>query len=192
MSVSAVRVRRWTREEYLKMGDAGVFAPGERVELIEGEIVQMTPQKSLHASGVYVVHEVLRGVFAVGFIVRAQLPLALDPDSEPEPDTAVVRGTWRHYVEAHPAVAVLVIEVSDTTLEFDRGPKAWMYAKAGIPEYWIVNLIGRVLEVHRDPGPVSEGSTDHRYRSVQRLAPHQSIRPLGAPDREVRVADLLP
>ena len=192
MGVTIPQVRHWTREEYMKMAEAGIFGPGERVELIEGEIVAMTPQDSPHAAGVRGAQEGLRVTFGPGFDVRPQLPLSLGMDSEPEPDAAVVRGTWRAYVTAHPTTALLVVEVSDATLAFDRGRKAALYAKAGIPEYWIVNLIDRVLEVRRDPAPAREGSSEYEYRSVRRYAPHESVRPLAAPDREVRVADLLP
>lgn len=192
MGVTALQLRRWMREDYYKMGDAGIFAPGERVELIEGEIVKMTPQKSPHASAVRYVQETLRGVFGEGFDVRPQLPLSLGEDSEPEPDGAVVRGSIATYVRAHPRTALLVVEVSETTLELDRGPKGAMYAKAAIPEYWILNLIERVLEVYRDPGPVVPGSSEYRYRWVRRVEAGESVRPLAAPEREIRVADLLP
>jgi len=192
MAVAARQLRHWNREEYLKMGDAGVFAPGERVELIEGEIITMTPQKSPHSAAVRLVQEALRGLFGAGFDVRPQLPLALGPDSEPEPDCAVVRGSVRDYVESQPTTAVLAVEVADSTLDFDRGPKGTLYAKGGIPEYWIVNLIDRVLEVYRDPGPLAPGSSEFAYRSVQRLGPSDSVAPLGGRGGAVRVADLLP
>src|SRR3972149_3722191 len=102
MGVTIPQVPHWTREEYMKMAEAGIFGPGERVELIEGEIVAMTPQDSPHAAGVRGAQEVLRVTFGPGFDVRPQLPLSLGMDSEPEPDAAVVRGTWRGYVHPHP------------------------------------------------------------------------------------------
>ena len=178
MGVTSPQVRHWTREEYLRMAEAGIFAPGERVELIEGEIIAMTPQKSPHAAAVWLAQEALRLAFGPGFHVRSQLPLTLGPESEPEPDAAVVRGTARDYVDSHPTTATLVVEVADTTLEFDRGRKAAMYARAAIPEYWILNLPDRVLEVFLDPGPLPDQPTEHGYRSVRRVGPPDTVAPL--------------
>jgi Uma2 family endonuclease len=192
MIVAAPAVRRWTRDEYYKMAEAGVFAPGERVELIEGEIIAMTPQKSRHTAAIGLAQDALRVAFGSGFHVRSQGPLALDAHSEPEPDIAVVRGTPRDYVEDHPKAGVLVAEISDTTLAFDRGRKAAVYARAGIPEYWIVNLVDRVLEVHRDPGPLPHAPAEYGYRSILRLGPTETANPLHAPAATIRIADLLP
>src|SRR5919198_1146345 len=124
MNAAAPRLRLWTREEYLKMVEAGVFKPGERVELIEGRNVAMSPQNSPHFTAVSLVEEALRTLFGAGYVVRVQGPLDLSPTSQPEPDIAVVRGTIRDYAGAHPTTALLVVEVSDSTLAFDRGEKA--------------------------------------------------------------------
>jgi Uma2 family endonuclease len=192
MILAAPALRRWTRDEYYKMAGAGIFAPGERVELIEGEIIAMTPQDSPHATAGSLAEEALRGAFGPEFHVRSQRPLNLGQESEPEPDAAVVRGRPRDYVHAHPTTAVLVVEISDTTLAFDRGPKAALYARAGIPEYWIVNLVDRVLEVHRDPGPLPHAPAEYSFRSILRLGPAATVNPLQAPAATVRIADLLP
>ncbi len=192
MAVRAPQVRHWTCEEYQKMAEAGIFAPGERVELIEGEVIAKTPQKSPHAAAVRLGQEALRGVFGAGFDVRPQLPLSLGADSEPEPDIAVVRGAPRDYVQGHPSTALLVVEVADATLDFDRGRKAGLYARAGIPDYWIVNLPDRVLEVYRDPGPLADRPAEHGYRSIRRIGPLDSVAPLASPAAHVRVAELLP
>lgn len=192
MRLAFPSVRRWTREEYYRMAGAGVFAPGERVELIEGEIINMTPQDSPHAAAGWLVDSALGRAFPPEYHVRSQRPLILGPDSEPEPDAAVVRGAARDYVHSHPTTAVLVVEISLTTLAFDRGRKAALYAKAGIPEYWIVNLADRALEVYRDPGPLPDNPTEHGYRSIQRLGPAETVTPLAAPSATIRVADLLP
>jgi len=114
-----------------------------------------------------------------------QLPLALGPYSEPEPDVAVVEGTIDDYVEAHPSTAVLVVEVADASLQFDRTRKAALYARAGIPDYWIVNLLDGVLEVHRQP----EGDA---YRERLVLPSQERVRPLARPEVEIAVAELLP
>ena len=146
------------------MVDAGIFGSGDRVELLDGEIVEMAPRKSRHATAVTLVADRLRRVCEEigGCSVRAQLPLALDPDSEPEPDVAVVDGTARDYSDAHPQGARLVVEVSDTTLAYDRGRKLAGYARAGIAEYWVLDLGSRALWVHRSPA-------GDRYSDVQRL-----------------------
>lgn len=174
------------------MIDAGIFEPTERAELIGGEIVVMTPQRSSHATGVRLAQETLRAAFGRGHDVRAQLPLALDPDSEPEPDVAVVSGSPRDYRYAHPTTALLVVEVSDTTLGLDRGRKGALYARAGIAEYWIVNLVDGVLETHRDPDSGSGTQHGWAYRTVQRLGAADTVSPLAAPAARIRVGDLLP
>ncbi len=192
MGVTSPQVRHWTRTEYYKMGESGIIGPSERVELIEGEIIAMTPQDTPHAVAGSLVEEVLRVAFGPGFHVRSQRPLSLGPDSEPEPDAAVVRGSARDYLKAHPTTAVLAVEISDATLPFDRGKKAALYARAGIPEYWILNLVDRVLEVYRDPGPSPARPGDHAYRSVRYFGPSESVTPIALPTASIRVADLLP
>src|SRR5437867_4329816 len=105
-----LQVRRWTRQEYDRMVEAGVLAPGERAELIDGEVLAMTPQGSLHATAVRLAEEALRAAFGAGYDIRVQMPLALDPSSEPEPDVAVVRGSPRDYRDAHPAPGPVAAE----------------------------------------------------------------------------------
>lgn len=189
---TAIETRRWTRQEYDTMIDAGVFAPGERVELIEGEILRMGPQKSAHAAGVRAVEEALRTAFGAGYDVRVQLPLALCADSEPEPDVAVVQGSWRDYRDAHPAAAVLVVEVSDSTVDYDRDWKGSLYARAGVAEYWILNLAERRLEVYRDPAPSTSGRRGFSYREVRHISPGQQISPLACPQCPVALHEILP
>lgn len=181
--------RPWTRAEFERAAELGLFGPEERLELIAGEVVRkVPPQKSPHATAIRAVEEALRTAFPHGFDVRVQLPLALGPDHEPEPDVCVVRGSFRDYRHAHPATAVLVVEVSDATLAFDRF-KAGLYAQAGIPEYWIVNLKDNRLEVHRDPETDAAEPFGHRYRTVTRVPPGENAALQGA---VVRVAELLP
>jgi Uma2 family endonuclease len=185
--------RRWTREEFERAGALGLFGPDERLELIGGEVVRkVSPQEAPHATGVRLAEEALRRALSQGFDVRAQLPLALTEDSEPEPDISVVPGTARDYAEHHPSSAALVVEVADTTLATDRGPKASLYARSGITDYWILNVVDRVLEVHRDPAPMADQPFGHHYRSITRHTARDSVDPLGAPGQSIRVADLLP
>lgn len=142
---------RFNRVQYERMTEAGVFGPEDRLELLDGEIIDRAPQKSRHATAVTLVAEVLRTLFGPGATVRVQLPFCLDDNSEPEPDVAVVPGNPRDYRDAHPSRARLICEVSDTTLAYDRGRKLAAYARAGIPEYWILDLTAETLEVCRKP-----------------------------------------
>jgi len=184
--------RGWTRAEFERMAEMGLFGPDERLELIEGEIIQKMTQNSPHATAYRLAEQALNRAFATGFDVRGQLPLALGERSQPEPDIAVVTGAPRDYAQAHPATAVLVVEVSDTTLSDDRTTKAGLYARAGVEEYWIINLSDRFLEVHRQPAAMAEQPLGYNYRSVTRHTEEESISPLAAPHASITVADLLP
>jgi Uma2 family endonuclease len=187
-----VQLRRWTREEYERLGELGVLGPEERVELIEGEIVEVPPQHSPHATGIRLAAISLQGIFAAGFDVRTQLPLALGLHSEPEPDVAIVVGAPRDYKDAHPTTAVLVLEVAEARLGFDREVKASLYAAAGIPEYWIVNLIDRQLEIYRDPAPMPGARYGHGYRTRTIALPGETVPTPSPTSARVAVDDLLP
>ena len=138
---------RWTREAYDRAVEAGVFGPDDRLELIDGQLLAMTPQGSRHAAIVDLTGDVLREVFGADHRVRMQCPLVAGDDSEPEPDLAVVPGRARDYLDAHPTGALLVVEVSDDSLRRDRLIKQRLYARHGIPEYWILALPDACLEV---------------------------------------------
>ncbi len=182
--------RRWTREEYYRLGEQGFF-DNERVELLNGEIWTLPPQNTPHFSAVEAAAEALLEAFGAGFTARRHGPITLVDGTEPEPDVIIVPGSWRDYVEQHPTPAEvrLLVEVSDATLRKDRTTKAQDYARAGIADYWIVNLVHRQLEVFRDPLIRPEGAL---YRTTRILLPGDSLAPLSAPDAPVAVADLLP
>lgn len=183
------RAMRWTVDEYYKIYDAGLFR-GKRVELIRGEIIEMSPMLSPHATSIQLVSQVLRGVFTDGYEVRPQMPMRLSRIDEPEPDVAVVVGSIRDYTEAHPRSAVLVVEVSLTSLRFDRTKKLSLYAENGIEDYWVLNLKQRQLEVYRDPqGNPLEGFS---YGEKLVFGEDEVVAPLAKPDREIKVADMLP
>ncbi len=184
MKTAAPKAIRWTREEYYRMAEAGLF-DGRRVELVRGEVIEMTPQKSRHATGVTLVYTSLSAAFGDKYVARIQLPLILGLDSDPEPDAAVVPGNVRDFVDAHPSTATLVVEVADSSLDYDRTTKCALYAESGIPEYWIVNLVERQLEVYRKP----EGGA---YGERLVLGPSESVEPLSGSRVRVLVADLLP
>ena len=185
MTASVAQVRRWTRSEFRKMASAGIIHPEDRLELIEGEIVEMTPQSSLHSTAVRKAEEALRVVFSEGYDVRAQLPLALGSLSEPEPDVAVVPGRIEDYRDAHPTTAALVVEVADSSLAHDQQVKAKLYASSDIPEYWIFNLVDNCVEVHRDP-------VQGTYRSRIVRGRQDSLTPLATPEASIPVSGLLP
>jgi Uma2 family endonuclease len=183
--------RRWSRSEYERLIEHDFFGPEERLELIDGEIVTVAPQKSLHTSAIGLLQMALANTFGVDH-VRVQSPIALDPASQPEPDLAVVAGDPRHYRDRHPASALLVVEVSDTTLSFDRATKSSLYARAGFREYWILNLVRGELEVYRDPVEEPGARYGWSYRIVERLGADGFVEPLAAPGARIAVADLLP
>jgi Uma2 family endonuclease len=192
MAISPTRTRRWTRLEYERFVDAGIFRSGERLELLAGHLVVSEPQGSLHATAVGLAEDSLRVCFGPGWIVRVQMPIALDDDSEPEPDVAVVPGTRRDYELTHPSCPALLVEVAESSLDDDRGDKAGLYARAGVPEYWIVNLVDRVLEVHREPAASPDVPSVWSYRAVTSLGPGASVAPLARPGALIEVAALLP
>lgn len=190
--MTTVALRRWTRDEYERMVDAGILGPDDRVELVDGEIVTMTPQKSRHAAAIQMAIRALRRVFGDAFDVRSQMPLTLDAVSAPEPDIAIVAGSPADFIDAHPSTAVLIVEVADSSLTFDRTTKAAMYARAGIADYWLVNLGERVLEVRRHPQPSTTTPLGWHFASLQTLRPGETVAPLARPDAHVAVADILP
>jgi len=184
--------RRWTRVEYERLVELGVFRPGERLELIDGALVVSEPQGSRHAATIRRVLTALRHTFGEAWQIDSQLPIALDADSEPEPDVAVVPRDPRAYRDGHPSRAVLIVEIAETSYRIDREYKASLYARAGVPDYWIIDLAHDTIEVHRDPDPSPDAPSGWRYRSVVTLRPPATAAPLAAPDAPILVADLRP
>ena len=192
MTAPDSRERRWTRVEYDRLIDAGVFQPSKPIELLGGLLVVAEPQGDAHFTAIRLAEDALRAAFGPGWEVRGQGPIALDAESEPEPDVAVVPGTVRDYREGHPTHAVLVVEVAESSLRSDRQNKGSLYARAGIADYWIVNLVDRVLEVYREPGPDPAAPFGWRYHSVTLIGLDGSVSPLAAHGRPISVVDLLP
>jgi len=186
---------KWTREQYYRLGELGFF-DGKRVELIRGEIVEMSPINIAHATGVGLVSDALVIIFAAGFYTNVQQPFSVPgaaPGSEPQPDVAVIPGS-RRTATAHPTQAALLVEVADTTLFTDTTTKAQLYAEAGVGEYWVLDLNGRELHVFRDPQPLPlpPDLSATAYRTHLTLDPTDTVSPLAAPAATIRVADLLP
>ena len=181
-------LRRFTCGEYDAMAEMGLFAD-ERVELINGEIVQMSPQSDRHATRIELLTALFCRVFAKGFRIRPQLPLRIQPRSEPEPDLAVVRDQPR---VGHPTTAELVVEISNTSITNDREVKGSLYAKAAIPEYWIVNLRDDCVEVFRKPIKAKGRTFGWEYSQRQILCSGEMISPLCLPAAKIAIKDLLP
>ncbi len=175
----------WDKAQYHQMGEMGWF-DDICVELIEGEIVQRGPISSPHWKSVILTGTALRQVFSSGYVIAEQNGFDGGLRSEPQPDVAVYEGDVRDF-EALPSHALLIVEISLSTLRFDRARKAGVYARAGIAEYWIVNVSERVLEVHRQPS-TRTGSYEERWT----LDSDASVSPLAAPDAVLKVADFLP
>lgn len=186
------KTRHWTRLEYERLIEIGVFRPGEPLELLGGQLVVSEPQGSEHYAAILLVEEVLRSALGPGWLVRTQGPIALDDESEPEPDITVVPGRARDYRRAHPGRPVLVVEVAESSLAHDRAYKGGLYARARVEDYWIVNLIDRVLEVYRQPGPDPAAPFGWSYVSKEVLRTESSIAPLAAAGSRIVVGDLLP
>lgn len=181
----------WSRDEYYRLAELGFFE-GKRVELIEGEVFEMPPMLSPHVTAVRLSANTLERAFGPAYHARSQVPLSLGDRSDPEPDVAVVPGDVRDYASQHPTTAALIVEVSDSTLNYDRATKGSLYARAGIVEYWILNLKARQLEVYRDPVADAEAIHGHRYSTVKIFRAKDSVSPLGAPAAKIKVADMLP
>src|ERR1700730_6034595 len=192
MSTTPARTKRWSRLEYERLVDLGAFPPGDRLELVAGELLVREPQGSPHATAIRSAQEALRAALGPGWEIRTQMPVALDDESEPEPDVAMVPGSFRDYSGAHPSRPALLIEVAESRLAFDREEKGSLYARAGVPDYWIVNLLDRVLEAYREDRPDIRARHGWSYRAALSLGPKEHIAPLAVPSARILVADLLP
>ena len=176
----------FTRDEYYRMAEAGLFRE-ERVELIEGEIVCTSPQNSPHASALYRVAHALERLSGATTCIRGQLPIVLNDWSEPEPDVAVCLPDPYDYSRAHPQPdqILLLIEVADASLAYDRGRRAALYATSNIPEVWIIDLTNRQVEILTAP---DMNASEYRQRHAVRLGARLSL-----PDgKTIAVSDILP
>ena len=192
MRTDAPMDRRWSRIEYERLVALEVLHEDEPIELIGGQMIVAEPKGSPHQTAIGLTAEALRAAFGSGWIIREHGPIALDDDSEPEPDVSVVRGRWRDSRGGHPARAALIVEVSESRLAFDRRDKASLYARGGIADYWIVNLKRRVLEVHRDPALAPSARFGWSYARVHTLRENATVSPLALAGATIAVADMLP
>jgi len=185
------RSYRWTREQFLQMLDLGWFQD-QRVELIGGEVMEMAAQLDLHLASITLTGDALRAALGSGYWVRMQGSLDLSPYGIPSPALAVTPGHPQGAPRTIAKSALLIVEVSDTTVAYDRYHKAPLYAAGGIADYWIVNLVQRQLEVYRDPVADSTQLFGFRYNSRTIVDPPDTVTPLAAPQTSITVADLLP
>jgi Uma2 family endonuclease len=191
---------RVTRDEYYRLGELGFFE-GKRVELIRGEVIEMSPINVEHANAVGFVSDALLLAFAIGHYINVQQPISVlgaRPGSEPQPDVAVIPGSRPRATATaplvHPTHAALVVEVADSSLFYDTTTKAELYAAANAPEYWVLDLNARQLHVFRNPQPLplpaALAATAYQTHTI--LGPTDTVSPLAAPAATIRIADLLP
>jgi Uma2 family endonuclease len=178
--------KRWTRSEYHQLVSLGMIEEGAPYELIEGEVIQNLGQGRKHVFAAMRMFAAMLRLFGEER-VQSQAPVAPDEHNAPEPDVAVLRGPLSDYLEEDPGPEdiLLLVEVSNTTLQFDRSVKAAIYARTGVPEYWVLDVNGRTLDVHRQPSPVG-------YGSITRFTDVDAVSPLAAPDASLPIADFLP
>jgi Uma2 family endonuclease len=180
--------KRWTREEYEAF--AQWMGNQQRLELIDGELISKMGKKRPHVIALNLLRERLAATFGPAF-VNSEAPIDVsaedNPANEPEPDLIVLRRDQLEFLRANPGPAdlVLVVEIADTTLGFDLTAKARLYARAGIIEYWVLDVSGQRMIVHREP------QAGH-YRSVVAYAEHEWVAPIAVPDSKLRVRDVIP
>jgi Uma2 family endonuclease len=175
---------RWSVADYHQMAEAGLLDESDRVELIEGELIDMAPIGSKHAFLVDRLAELLSSGPQAGYMVRVQNPVVLGERNEPQPDIALVRRG--NYIDRHPGSddILLIVEVSDTTLEYDREVKLALYARQGIPEVWLFDVKVGDLNVHRDP-------VEGQYRLVRRPTKSETVSPDLIPAVAIALAEVL-
>lgn len=184
---TTLQLRLWTVEEYHRMAEAGIFGADERVELLEGKIIWMISKGTAHRSAVGRTDYLLKNRLVNRAWVSVQDPVKLNERSEPEPDVAVVKIDPLDYADHHPTPSevYLIIEVADSSLKLDCETKAKAYSKAGIIDYWVLDVVSRQLYVFRQP-------SEDGYQSQKIFAENETISPLAFPDLQVGVFEMLP
>jgi Uma2 family endonuclease len=184
---TTLQLRLWTVEEYHRMAEAGIFGADERVELLEGKIIWMIAKGTAHRSAVGRTDYLLKNRLANRAWVSIQDPVKLNERSEPEPDVAVVKIDPLDYADHHPTPAevYLIIEVADSSLKLDCETKSKAYSKAGITDYWVLDVVSRQLHVFRQP-------TEDGYQSEEIFGSDRTISPLEFPDLQIGVFEMLP
>ena len=183
---TAITKRRFSVKEYYLMADAGILSPRDRVELIDGEIVQMAAMGSYHAGCVNTLNRAFMETLGRRVVVSVQNPVRLSERSEPQPDIALLRPRADLYTESHPRPddVMLIVEVSHSTVEYDRDVKTPLYAEAGIPELWLVNLDEDFIDGLSDPDGAG-------YRTLRRYVRGERIAPALLPDAALEFSEIL-
>ena len=186
LTAKSLARRRFTAAEYCAMGEAGILTEDDRVELLDGELIRMPPISDRHAARVNWLNYHLAPGMRQRAIVQVQNPVRLNDDTEPQPDVALLRfrDDFYRFGKPTPADVLLLIEVSDTSLAYDRGAKLAAYARAGIPEVWIANLPGSRVESYTEPA-------GGEYAVVRHYYPGSSISPQAFPDIALEVARII-
>ncbi len=182
---------RWSIDTYRQLGRCGVFAD-MRTLLVDGEILAMSLPDPPHNLSLGLVEDWLRTTFANGYHVRNQMAFDVGTENDPGPDLAVVVGNRRDYADRQATTAILVVEIADSSLFLDTTRKAELYATAGVPEYWVIDLEHRLLLVFRDPVPLPAGLGATAYRTRTTFGPTDSVSSLAQPSAIIRVAEMLP
>ena len=187
LALEPSQLKRWTVQDYHRMGELGLFDTDEHTELLAGQITLMAPKGTPHVTALHLLAHALRVRLGERALVRTQDPIQLDDFSEPEPDLAVVQGTILDYAEQHPRPdqVYLVVEVADSTLRQDCEVKAKLYAQAGIADYWVLDLKHRQIHLFR--APTATGYTQHLI-----LTEPNQISPLAFSDVLLSLTDILP
>ncbi len=184
-SVTAAPTYQFSVEEYLKLGEVGIFHEDDRVELLNGNIVLMSPIGIRHMNAVRRLNRIFHRLFARKAIVDVQNPVVIDGQSMPQPDVLLLRLDFDESAAPGPADVLLLVEVADSSLLYDQRDKLEAYARNGIAEYWILDLTRNELHVFRDPaGPA--------YRHTQVVRHEESIAPLAFADTPIALGELLP
>jgi Uma2 family endonuclease len=183
---AAATPHRFDVDDYHRMAAAGILSPEDRVELIEGEIVDMAPIGSEHGGKINRLNRLVAQAVADGRLIASiQNPLRLDRRNEPQPDLMLLRPRPDDYAASHPTASdvLLLVEIADSSLAWDRGPKLALYARHGVPEVWIVDLVGRTVEICRASGP--DGYAERRRLS------EGDVSPMLVPSLTIGLAELL-
>jgi Uma2 family endonuclease len=178
--------RRFTVDEYYRMGEVGILTEKDRVELIDGDIIQMSPIGSRHGHCIAALNERLMPAVVGRALLRPQLPLFISSRTEPQPDVLLVK-PGAHYwgKQPRPEDVLLLVEVAETSYSYDRNVKLPLYARENIPEVWIIDLVRGAVEVYREPGP-------RGYQSLTRLERGATLTPAAFPDVVIAVMEILP
>jgi Uma2 family endonuclease len=179
------RAFRWPKSLYHQMGELSWFR-GKRVELIDGEIIQMAPMGTPHFSTLNIAQRALASAYGHSHFVSVQCPFNAGDNSEPEPDIAVIKGDARDFYDRLPSSAVLIVEIADSSLAYDRATKLAIYSRSMIPEYWIVNLVDHVIEVYAEPDGAGKFAAHKVFKLGDRL------RLPGLPEAHLAVSDVNP